>query len=209
MPGACCSSNRTWLKSQGSIAIKTFFIVATMALKPDTANQVRELEKKFKNDMHSLIDAGMEKELKKTGRLCEQDPYVWKKQRLRIEYHENLQSSVQKDKPGFVLPLGFLTIGRELSKSRPRSRSRSRSPIGEVPGADKDKVIKRCELINALGWRCEGAERRKIFTNFARIKVSILFVVAANHQNIRNHKMIPLNRGSASDPLRITKRASC
>ena len=34
-----------------------------MALKTDTVNQLRELEKKFKNDMHSLIDEGMEKEL--------------------------------------------------------------------------------------------------------------------------------------------------
>ena len=56
---------------------------------------------------------------------------------------------------------------------------------------------------------CEGAERRKIFTNFARIKVSCFLVVAANHQNIQNHKMIPLNRGLASEPFRTTKRASC
>ena len=53
----------TWLKSQGAIAIKTCFIVATMALKPDTANKANEWEKKFKNDMRSLI----EKKLKTKG----------------------------------------------------------------------------------------------------------------------------------------------
>ena len=97
-----------------------------MGLKTDTVNQLRELEKKFKNDMHSLIDEGMEKELEATGRLCEQDPYVWKKQKLRKEYHELLQSLVQLDIPGFTMPLGFLTIGVEVPESRSRSRSRSR-----------------------------------------------------------------------------------
>jgi hypothetical protein len=149
MPDAYCSSNPTWLQSQGAIAIKTCFIVATMTLKPDTANQACELEKKFKNDMHSLI----ENELKKTGRLCEQDPYVREKRRLREEYHANLQSLVQQDKPNFIIPLGFLTItGKGFSNTRSRSRSRSRPPVGEVPSAAEDKVIKHCELAEAIGW---------------------------------------------------------
>jgi hypothetical protein len=77
--------------SQGAIAIKTCFIVATMALKPDMENQARELENKSKNDMHSLI----ENELKKTGRLCEQDPYdVREKRRLREEYHAMIMTMI-------------------------------------------------------------------------------------------------------------------
>ena len=140
----------TWLKSQGAIAIKTCFIVATMALKPDTANQARELEKKFKNDMHSLI----ENEFKKTGWLCERDPDVREKRRLREEYHTNLQSLVQQDKPNFIIPLGFLTItGEAFSTTRPRSRSRSSPPVSEVPSAAKDKVTKHCEIGEAIGWR--------------------------------------------------------
>ena len=120
-----------------------------MALKPDTVNQAHELKKKFKNDMHSLI----ENELKKTGRLCEQDPYVREKRRLREEYHANLQSLVQQDKPNFIIPLGFLTItGKGFSNARSRSRSRSRPPVGEVPSAAEDKVTKHCELAEAIGW---------------------------------------------------------
>jgi hypothetical protein len=94
-----------------------------MALKTKTVNHLRELEKKFKNDVHSLIDEGMEKELEATGRLCEQDPYAWKRHKLRKEYHEHLQSLVQIDIPGFTMPLGFLTIGVEVSESRSHSRS--------------------------------------------------------------------------------------
>ena len=122
----------TWLKSQGAIAIKTCFIVATMALKPDTANQARELEKKFKNDMRSLI----EKKLKTKG-IEEIEKIEQEKRRLREEYHTNL----------------FLTItGEAFSTTRSRSRSRSRPPVGEVPSAAEDKVTKHCELAEAIGW---------------------------------------------------------
>ena len=122
----------TWLKSQGAIAIKTCFIVATMALKPDTANQARELEKKFKNDMRSLI----EKKLKTKG-IEEIEKIEQEKRRLREDYHTM-----------------FLTItGEAFSTTRSRSRSRSRPPVGEVPSAAEDKVTKHCEIGEAIGWR--------------------------------------------------------
>ena len=62
MPDACCLSNGTWLKSHVYMHchLHYSFIVATMALKPNTVKQVRELWNEFEALFWDLIKKEVE-----------------------------------------------------------------------------------------------------------------------------------------------------
>lgn len=77
---------------------------ATMALKPDTVNQVRKLRKTYCTELFSLV----RKEIHQNNHLPsrgEDGPYAQKVQQLNQEMTKKLESMVQKEVHDFKVPL--------------------------------------------------------------------------------------------------------
>ena len=101
MPDACCLSNGTWLKSHVYMHchLHYSFIVATMALKPNTVKQVRELWNEFEALFWDLI----KKEVENGGLGAdENDPRSQKRKKATAEYCKKLEALVRKDVPHFA-----------------------------------------------------------------------------------------------------------